>query len=105
MEKLAAAATSFPEVLPPLGFKFTGEKATIGAIINDLVPYIFALAGLLLLFILILGGFELMTSAGDPKKMEAAKGKITNAIIGFIIIFAAYWLVQILEVIFGLTIF
>lgn len=105
MEKLAAAATSFPEVSPPEGFEFTGEKANIGAIINDLVPYIFALAGLLLLFILILGGFELMTSAGDPKKMEAAKGKITNAVIGFIIIFVAYWLVQILEVIFGLTIF
>ena len=84
---------------------FTFEGGDIGDIINALVPYIFALAGLALLLILILGGFELMTSAGDPKKMESAKGKLTNAVIGFIIIFIAFWLVQILEVIFGLTIF
>ena len=94
-------AVAFPNITDPLGGKFSD----IGDIINDLVPYVFALAGLLLFFILILGGFELMTSAGDPKKMEAAKGKITNAVIGFVIIFVAFWLVQILEVIFGLTIF
>lgn len=83
----------------------TKANLTIGEIINALVPYIFALAGLALLLILIWGGFEFMTSAGDPKKMEAAKGKLTNAVIGFIIIFIAFWLVQILEVIFGLKIF
>ena len=102
MKKIAAVP--FPNIQEPEGFKFTGEKATIGDIINDLVPYIFALAGLALLFILILGGFELLTSAGDPKKMESAKGKITNAILGFIIIFVAYWLVQILQVVFGIKI-
>ena len=84
-------------------FKFA--DADIGQIINDLVPYIFALAGLALMMVLIWGGFGLMTSAGDPKKMEAARGKLTNAIIGFIIIFMAYWLVQILETIFGIKIF
>lgn len=103
MEKLALDLPGGYSIQGPEDFKFTGGD--IGDIINALVPYIFALAGLALLFILIWGGFELMTSAGDPKKMEAAKGKLTNAVIGFIIIFVAYWLVQILEVIFGLTIF
>lgn len=94
-------AVTFPNITDPLGGKFSN----IGDIINALVPYIFGLAGLALLFILILGGFELMTSAGDPKKMESAKGKLTNGVIGFVIIFVAYWLVQIMEVIFGLKIF
>jgi len=103
MKKLALDLPGGYSVTEPEGFKFIGGD--IGEIINALVPYIFALAGLALLFILIWGGFELMTSAGDPKKMESAKGKITNAVVGFIVIFVAYWLVQILEVIFGLTIF
>lgn len=84
--------------LPP-GF------VTIGDVISKLLPYIFVLAGLILFGFLIFGGFELLTSAGNPEKVKLAQGKITSAVIGFVIIFVAYWLVQILEVIFGLKIF
>jgi hypothetical protein len=103
MAKLALAFPGGYSVEGPSGFKFAGGN--LGNIINALVPYIFGMAGLALLVILIWGGFELMTSAGDPKKMQSAQGKLTNAVVGFIIIFVAYWLVQILEVIFGIKIF
>lgn len=82
------------------GFKFAGE--TIGDVISDLLPYLFVFAGLILLLYLIWGGFALMTSGGDPKAMDQAKGKITNAVIGFLIIFVSFWLIQILQTIFGL---
>lgn len=79
----------------------TRSDLKVGVIISELLPYLFVLAGLALLVYLIYGGFQLMTSGGDPKAMESAKGKITNAIVGFIIIFVAYWLMQILQIIFG----
>lgn len=75
---------------------------TLGDIIGSLVPFLLTLAGLLLLLYLIYGGFSLMMSRGDPKAMEAAKGKITNAAIGFAIVFTAYWLVQLLGQILGI---
>jgi hypothetical protein len=75
---------------------------SLGLIISKLLPYVFVLSGLALLVYLIFGGFLLMTSGGDPKKVETGKGAVTNAIIGFLIIFAAYWLVQIVQMIFGL---
>ena len=78
------------------------SSLTIGGIVSALLPYIFVLAGLALLLMLIFGGFQLMTSAGDPKGMEAGKNRVMYAIIGFLIIFASFWLVQILQVIFGL---
>ncbi len=53
---------------------------------------------------LIMGGFGLLTSGGNPDKVNAAKGKITSALIGFVIIFASYWLMKILEIIFGIDI-
>ncbi len=81
-------------------WKWTGK--TIGDIISFVIPYIFVLAGLGLFIFLIIGGFQLMTSGGDPKAMQSAKGKITNAVIGFIIIFVSYWLVQLMEAILGL---
>ena len=88
------------QYLTTKGFKFADKK--IGDIISALLPYIFVLAGLVLLLMLIFGGFQLMTSAGDPKGMEAGKNRVMYAIIGFLIIFASFWLVQILQVIFGL---
>jgi hypothetical protein len=84
-------------------FKFTGESGKIGNIITNLLPYLFTVAGVILLLYLIYGGFQLMLSRGDPKGMQAAQGKITSAIIGFIIIFIAYWLVQLLGKVLGLT--
>lgn len=82
------------------GFKFANRP--ISEIVNVLIPYVFVFAGLGLLAFLIMGGFQLMMSAGDSKAMESAKGKITNAVIGFIIVFLAYWITQLLEMILGL---
>ena len=78
------------------------ENLKLGEIVSGLLPYLFAGAGLFLLLYLIFRGFQLMTSGGDPKKMQEAKGKITNALVGFIIVFIAYWLVQIIGSVLGL---
>lgn len=89
------------EAMP--AFKFSGGK--IADIISAALPYVFAVAGLLLLLYLIFGGFGLLTSAGEPKKIQEAQGKITNALIGFVIIFVAYWLVKIVGTILGIEAF
>lgn len=81
------------------------ELRTLGGIISEALKYLFPLAGLLLFAYLVMGGFSFLTSGGDPKAMEQAKGKVTNAIVGFIIIFVAYWLVQIFEFIFKIQVF
>jgi len=78
------------------------SNLTIGGIISALLPYVFVLAGLALLLMLIIGGFQLMMSAGDPKGVESGRNKVMYALIGFLIIFVSYWLVQILQVVFGL---
>jgi hypothetical protein len=76
---------------------------SVGQIITKFLPYLFVVAGLMLMFYLIMGGFGLMTSGGDPKKVQSAQGKITSAVVGFFIIFVAYWITQLLQSIFGLS--
>lgn len=83
-------------------FNFKFKRASVADIISSLLPYIFAGAGVLLLIYLILAGFELMTSAGEPKKIESARNKITSAILGFGIIFVAWWLTWLAGNILGL---
>jgi len=80
---------------------FTGLPTTISALVTKAFPFIFALAGIGLLLMIIAAGFSLMTSAGDAKKMEAGKGRLTFAIVGFLVIFTAFWVVQLLGTMFG----
>ena len=80
-----------------------GPGAQIGTIISAILPYLFPLAGLLLFLYLVFAGFQFLTSGGDPKKVEQAKQRLTNGIIGFLIVFISYWLVQIIARILGLT--
>lgn len=94
------------EVLLPdyegTGFKFSDSKP--GEIISGLLPYVYVIAGIILLVMLIMGGIGLMTAAGNPDKMKAGYGKITNALIGFLIIFVSYFVVQLVETILGVKI-
>lgn len=76
----------------------------IGDIITGILPYVFTITGILILVYLLLGGLQMMFAAGDPKKVQGAWGKITNAVIGFVIIFIAYWLTQLIGKIFNIQI-
>jgi hypothetical protein len=67
----------------------------VGQLISALVGTLLILAGLLAFFFLILGGIQWITSGGDKAGMEAARNKITHAIVGLIIVGAA-WAVMIL---------
>lgn len=78
------------------------ELKTLGGIISEALRFLFVFAGLALLLYLLYGGFQLMTSGGDPKGIAEGKGKITNAIAGFLIIFVAFWVIQAVAIIFGL---
>lgn len=83
-----------------IGFRL--DAASLGGVISAVLPYMFMIAGVGVLFFLIYGGYQMMVSQGNEKTMEEARGKITNAIIGFIVIFVAFWIMQALGVIFGL---
>lgn len=85
----------------PFKFKFTSETK-LGTIIAAALPFLFGIAGMILLLILIIGGYQYLLSAGDPKKAEAAKGTLTAAIIGFVLIICAYLLTQLMSSVFKL---
>lgn len=80
------------------GFAFTD----IGSILGPAIRLLFAIAGIGLLLMILSAGFTLMTSAGDAKKMQAGTQRLTYAIVGFLIIFAAFWGVQLVGKMFGI---
>src|SRR3989344_902305 len=93
------------EIGDPAGIKNELTKSEgVSFLFSQVLQYSLILAGLILLAMIISAGFTLLTSAGDPKKTEAGKNRLTHAAFGFLIPFAAYWIAQILQVIFNLPI-
>ncbi len=82
-----------------------GKFPNLASVVTQAIPIVFSLAGVILLVFLIWGGLDYMLSMGDPKKAETGKNKITNALIGFIIIFVSYWIVQLIDYIFKIGIY
>ena len=95
--------TSAPGVV--IGGPDTFRFDNLGDLIGTLIPLLIAIAGLMLFLYLIWGGFDYLFSAGDSGKMDAGRQKITNAVLGFIIIFISYFLTQLICFVFGCTLF
>ena len=62
----------------------------IGSAISAIVGFLLILAAVAAFLFLIIGGIQWITSGGDKAGMEAARNRITNAIVGLIIVAAAW---------------
>ena len=81
-----------------------GDVATIRGferIFSNLVTIVLELAAIILFIMFIIGGFKYLTSQGDPKAVEAARGTLTHAIIGLVVLLLAYVFLTIIEAITG----
>lgn len=81
-------------------------KTTVGSVygtptvlINLIVRNLFVLAGIILFLMIIYSGYQFIS--GGAKGHEQAKNTMTTAISGFIVMFAAYWILQIVKVVTG----
>ncbi len=72
-----------------------GFATDLGTAISGILSFVMVIAALLVLFYLILGGIEWITSGGDKGKTESARNKITAAVIGIIILAAAFAVTQV----------
>ena len=83
----------------------TGDIATLQGlecIFANILSIIIPLAGLAAFITLIIGGFQYLTSAGDPKQLQKATGTITAAVIGIAVILGIWFIFKLLFVITGL---
>lgn len=78
--------------------------ASIGGIISGLITLILIVAAVVFFFMLIIGGLRWILSGGDKAATEAARSQITAALIGLIIVFAAFAVVSLINALFGISI-
>src|SRR3989338_6436126 len=76
----------------------------VGQLIAAGVGTLLIVAALLAFLYLVLGGIQWITSGGDKTGMEAARNKITHAIVGLIIVGAAWAIMILVQNFLGITI-
>jgi hypothetical protein len=78
---------------------------TIGNLISLILTASLSIAGFIVLVLIIFAGISLIASAGsnNPEQAERGKKAATAAIIGFIIIMSAYWIIRVIEIISGVN--
>lgn len=83
-----------------VGNTYTG----FGSLINNVLPNIYIAGGVVIFFMIVIGGFTIIAGAKDPHKIEEGGKTITSAIIGLLVLFASYWIIQIIQVVTGVRI-
>lgn len=77
---------------------------TFPEIIRGLVGLALVIAAIVFFFILVIGGIRWILSGGDKAQTENARNQITAALVGLVIVFAAWAIVQLIETFFGVQI-
>lgn len=70
-------------------------------LLSNLIILVFIIAALVFFFMFIFGGIQWITSGGDKGATESAKGRITAALIGLVIVFSVYAILNLINTLTG----
>lgn len=74
----------------------------IARLIANFLKIAFSIAGLILLAMLLWGAIQWMTAGGDKEQMAKAQGRITAALIGFVIFMSVFAIINFIAPALGL---
>ena len=80
------------------------EYQSIGGILGAILNVVFYVGIALSIIFLIIGGIKYMTAGGDETKIAGARGQITNAILGFVVVVVAFSVRAIIKNLIGVEV-
>lgn len=72
-----------------------------GTIANGLIGFLITISIPLTAILVLVGGFQIMTAAGDPQKVSTGKKTILYAAIGFTVVWFSKGVVTLIQSLFG----
>lgn len=75
----------------------------LSSFINIIIPLLMSAAAIVFLFMLILGGYTILTAGGNPENIKKAQKIFQFSIVGLFIIVCSYLFVKILGTIFKIN--
>lgn len=86
------------------GVYSSGPTAFLSTFIPRFIGLAFVIGVLIFFFMLIWGAIQWISSGGDKQALEAARGRLTSALVGIVILFATFAIFQLIETFFGIKI-
>ena len=80
------------------------QISDLQGIFQNVVGVLLGLAGIVLFFLLLTGGFKYITSGGDPKAVEGAQKTITYALGGLLLVLLSYLFLVFIKQITGVDV-
>lgn len=74
--------------------KSEGGIAFFSNFLPRAVSLTFIIGALIFFFMFVAGAIQWISSGGDKSSLESARGRITSAIIGLVLLFAAYAIIK-----------
>ncbi len=71
-----------------------GNFTSLGEVASRLIVPAFSLAAFIVTWYFLWGAWDWLTSEGDKQRVADARNKITQAIVGFIILIFAFFILQ-----------
>lgn len=102
---LLAATGDSIDLKPQGGLAGSVAGLTIGGIIAGLLKLALVVAAIVFFFILVIGGIRWIISGGDKGQTEQARSQITAALVGLVIVFAAWAIAGLIGTFFNVNIF
>lgn len=72
--------------------------------VPNFISLLFVFGSVLFLFMFIVGAIQWILSGGDKGKVESARGRVTSALVGIVLLFSVYAIIKIVELFFGISI-
>ena len=73
-------------------------------LLKNVIRGAMSLTGIALFVMLIISGYTFLFSGGDPKKLEKAKGTMSAAIVGLVVIVVAYLIIKAIQIFTGVDV-
>jgi len=92
-------AVNIIDAFPPAK-NLGGQNATIGSLLNQILPLITVIGAFLFLVTALYGGMNWITAGGDQEKLQKAQATFRTSITGFFIVLMAYTITKIFTTVF-----
>lgn len=95
---------------PALGPTLQSNLTNNGGVwfVQQLIPALIGLAfvagAIIFFFMILISAIQWISSGGDKGAVEAARGRLSQALIGIVLLFAAFAIVKVIESVFGINI-
>ena len=99
---MAAIDNVTTDMNPNLSQSGISVQTNAGTLLRNIINLVFIVAAVLVLFYLVWGAINWITSGGDKGKVEDARNKITAAVIGILILVATWAIFNlVIQIAFG----